>query len=411
MPSRRLVSGSKPCKARAGRKSSRSQPARVSSARVLSTSGEEIGASATARAIARWLTSTSRLWRSRARVRCALNLWQKRVARLTLRVSRVSIQRLTSANPSGRSTLLAALLAGASARIAIPSPRGFQASRTAAQETRPSSDDRSGTAQVAGRSSSPPRALRRGISSTRGHGALSRNQNAWGNSALPIAKHSRTVEQHAHSSDESTNGFGLENGLGLTRAPMIVLTPSPISRNARLYRARAQTPMKADQNPAWIPYQRWSSSHPSIKAVIAIRNMIPGHQNLVAKRMPNPISQIPPITARRPCESKYMRVAPEQQGIASIPDQSLRVSRGASQSWRNYYARSSRRMPGTGSSGPNRQDHSRSEPGGELNGPGWVGIEGKEDHPDEDHPDVVQVPEVSFVANWKKSFRATGLAM
>ena len=149
--------GSKPCRARAGRKSSRSQPARVSSARVLSTSGGAIGASATARAIARWLTSTSRLRRSRARVRCAVKRWQKRVARLTLRVSRVSIQRLTSANPSGRSALLAALLAGASARIAIPSPRGFQASRTDAQETRPSSDERSGTAQVAGRSSSPPR--------------------------------------------------------------------------------------------------------------------------------------------------------------------------------------------------------------------------------------------------------------
>src|SRR5208337_734253 len=178
---------------------------------------------------------------------------------------------------------------------------------------------RSGTAQVAGRSSSPPRAPRRGISSTRGHGALSRNQNAWGNSALPIAKHSRTAEQHAHSSDESTNGFGLENGLGLIRAPMIVLTPSPISRNARLYRAKAQTPMKADQNPHWIPYQGWSLSHPSRKAVIAIKNMTPGHQNRVANRTPIPINQIPPIKVLRRPGSGCMGDAPRCKNLREFP--------------------------------------------------------------------------------------------
>ncbi len=94
-----------------------------------------------------------------------------------------------------------------------------------------------------------------GISSIRGQNVLSRNQKAWGNSILPIVEHSRITEPPAHSSDESTNGLGLENGLGLIRAAMIVLTPSPISRKTRLYRAKAQTPMKADQNPDWMPYQ------------------------------------------------------------------------------------------------------------------------------------------------------------
>jgi hypothetical protein len=59
--------------------------------------------------------------------------------------------------------------------------------------------------------------------------------------------------------------------------------------------------MKADQNPDWIPYQGWSLSHPSMKAVIAIKNMMPGHQNRVANRTPSPINQIPPIKVlRRP---------------------------------------------------------------------------------------------------------------
>ena len=94
-----------------------------------------------------------------------------------------------------------------------------------------------------------------GISSIRGQNVLSRNQKAWGKSILPIVQHSRITEPHAHSSVESTNGLGLENGLGLIRAPMIVLTPSPISRKTRLYRARAQTPMNADQNADCMPYQ------------------------------------------------------------------------------------------------------------------------------------------------------------
>ena len=42
-----------------------------------------------------------------------------------------------------------------------------------------------------------------------------------------------------------------------------------------LNRVNAQTPMKNAQKPPWTPYQVCRFSHPSMIAVMPIRNMIP----------------------------------------------------------------------------------------------------------------------------------------
>ena len=47
-----------------------------------------------------------------------------------------------------------------------------------------------------------------------------------------------------------------------------------------------------------------------MKAVIAITNMMPGHQNRVANRTPIPINQIPPIKVLRRPGSGAMSDAP-----------------------------------------------------------------------------------------------------
>src|SRR5437867_4454594 len=93
----------------------------------------------------------------------------------------------------------------------------------------------------------------------------------------------------------------------------------------RLNRVIAQQAMRISHKPPWSGAQPAPRADPWTIAVIPARNKIPGHQNLVANRIPRPISQTPPVTALARSEFHHMS---RSRSLAADPLNSTAAAHG-----------------------------------------------------------------------------------